>query len=205
MSRGTVLWGQVQEDWFLDVNRFSRATSWLHAPVRGYAEYGVVLFAALLLGSWWLARRGGDPRRVAASLWAPVGALVAIGVNQVIAGAVAAPRPYTVLPDALVLVSRSADPSFPSDHAVMAGAVAAGLFVAHRGLGAVAAVLAIAMALTRVYVGVHFPLDVAAGLVIGAGIAWLSYVILASRLSRLVGVLANTPVRPLLIADGADR
>ena len=110
-----------------------------------------------------------------------------------------------MLPDALVLVSRSTDPSFPSDHAVMAGAVAAGLFLAHRRLGAVAALLAIAMAFTRVYVGAHFPLDVAAGLVIGAGIAWLSYAILASRLSRLVGILANTAVRPLLIADGADR
>ncbi len=106
-----------------------------------------------------------------------------------------------MLPDALVLVSRSVDPAFPSDHAVMAGAVAAGLFVAHRGLGAVAAVLAIAMAFTRVYVGAHFPLDVAAGLVIGAGIAWLSYSILASRLSRMVGILANTAVRPLLIAE----
>ena len=138
-------------------------------------------------------------------LWGQAQRDFALGVNQVIAGAVAEPRPYTVLPHALVLVSRSTDPSFPSDHAVMAGAVAAGLFVAHRGLGAVAAVLALAMAATRVYVAAHFPLDVAAGLVLGAGVAWFSYVIIASRLSRLVGALANTVLRPLLIVDGADR
>ena len=34
---------------FLDVNTFARHTPWLHLVMTGYAAYGVVLFAGLLL------------------------------------------------------------------------------------------------------------------------------------------------------------
>src|SRR6476659_4945324 len=167
----TVVGGSTDEQWFRAVNHLADRTPWLHAPFRLYAEYGVVLFAALLLASWLLARREGDLRRTTAALWAPLGALVAIGVNQLVGAAVAEPRPYAVMAHVHVLVSRSTDYSFPSDHAVMAGAVAAGVLLAHRRLGLVAVVLAVLMALARVYVGAHFPLDVVAGLAVGAVVA----------------------------------
>lgn len=199
LASATVLLPGLQEHWFDAVNRLSRATGWLHQPARWYADYGVVVFAVLLLASWWRARRDGDLRRVAAALWAPLGMLVAIGVNQLLAAWVAEPRPYAVLPHALVLVSRSTDYSFPSDHAVMAGAVAAGILLVHRKLGLAAAALALLMAFTRVYVGAHFPLDVLAGLVVGAAIAWMSFVLTRPVMVWAVGRLAHTPVKPLLL------
>lgn len=201
----TAVWGSAQDDWFRAVNHVARATPWLHAPARLYAEYGVGLFAGLLLLSWWMARRDGDLRRVTAALWAPVGALLALGVNQFLVAAIAEPRPYTVLPGVLVLVTRSADPSFPSDHAVMAGAVAVGVLIANRRLGLITLVLAVLMALTRVYVGAHFPLDVAAGLVVGAAVAMASYLVAAPLASRLVTLLARTPARVLLTRTAAAR
>jgi undecaprenyl-diphosphatase len=201
----TVVWARVQEDWFGEVNHVARSTPWLHAPARLYAEYGVVVFAALLLVSWLLARRDGDLHRVSAALWAPVGALVALGVNQVLAAAVAEPRPYAVMPDVLVLVARSTDPSFPSDHAVMAGAVAAGILLANRTLGLVTAALAVLMAVTRVYVGAHFPLDVAVGLAVGAVVAVGSYLIARPLCYRFVVWAAQTPLRPLVIAEPAEQ
>ena len=195
-----MMWPSAQDHWFRAVNDFSRSTAWLHTPARLYAEYGVVLFAALLLAGWWVARRQGDLRRVTAALWAPVGMLVAIGVNQFLVAAFAEPRPYTALPHVLTLVSRSSDHSFPSDHAVMAGAVAAGLWLVDRRLGVVATVLALLMAFTRVYVGAHFPLDVVVGLGVGAAIAVASYLLVLPVARRLVVALSRTPVRPLLTA-----
>lgn len=143
--------GQLPDDsaWFRAVNAFSRATGWLHAPVTAYAKFGVVLFALLLLWGWWSARGTGDLSKVAAALWAPVGTLVAVGLNQPIVNGVHEARPYTALPHVLVLVSRSTDSSFPSDHATMAGAVTAGLFLVSRRLGLVSLVAALAMAFSR--------------------------------------------------------
>jgi undecaprenyl-diphosphatase len=197
-----VVWQHTQDGWFNAVNHLARHTAWLHEPARLYAGYGVVVFAALLLWSWWLARRDGDVARVSAALWAPAGALLALGVNQVLARTFAEPRPYAVLPHSLVLVSRSTDPSFPSDHAVMAGAVAAGIMVANRRLGIATAGLALLMAATRVYVGAHFPLDVVAGLVVGALVAVLSYVLVRPLVLPLVARMLRTPLAPLLAASG---
>ncbi|WP_340540986.1 phosphatase PAP2 family protein [Nocardioides sp. GXZ039] len=202
---GHVVGGTTEERWFGAVNDLSRDTPWLHEAARLFAEYGVVLFGALLLLSWWWARRGGDVRQVSAALWAPLGVLIAVGVNQLLGAAVAEPRPYTALPGVLVLVPRSTDYAFPSDHAVMAGAVAAGVWLAHRRLGLLATSLALLMAATRVYVGAHFPLDVVAGLVAGAVVAVISYLAVRPLLTRLIAGLAGTPARLLLTAAPRPR
>jgi undecaprenyl-diphosphatase len=188
-----------QQDWFLHVNALARATGWLHEPVRLWAEYGVVAFAALLLAGWWLARRGGVPRRHAAALWAPVGMLLAIAANQPIGNAVAEPRPYAALPHVLLLVSPTTDFSFPSDHAVMAGAVAAGLWWVDRKLGVLATIAALVMAFARVYVGAHYPLDVVAGLLLGAAVTTLGLLAARPLLVKLVEALEGTRLRPLLV------
>lgn len=186
---------------FRYVNDFARATPWLHAPARAYAEYGVVLFAVLLLWSWWAAVRADDQRAVAASLWAPLGMLLALAVNQPLGRLVGEPRPYAVLDHVLVLVPRTTDFSFPSDHAVMAGAVAAGVLLAHRRLGSVglvAVLAALLMAVTRVYVGAHFPGDVLAGLGFGAAVTVAGHVLARPLIEALVRRLARTPLRVLV-------
>ena len=180
--------------WFLDVNSWARHTSALHGVVTAYAKYGVVLFALLLLAGYLVGRGNG---RVAAALWAPLATLAAVAINQPIARGIGEPRPFSVFPHALVLVHRSADASFASDHATMAGAVAVGLFLVSRALGVVATVAAIAMAVARVYVGVHFPVDVVAGLVLGGAIAGLGWLLARPVLTRLVGALGRSRLRIL--------
>ncbi|MGV9807341.1 phosphatase PAP2 family protein [Micromonospora chersina] len=91
-----------------------------------------------------MARRAGDG--MPAAVWAPAGMLLAVAVNQPIVSAVHEPRPYTTLSGILVLADRSPDPSFPSDHATMAGAVAAGLLLVSWRLGLLAVAAAAAAA-----------------------------------------------------------
>jgi membrane-associated phospholipid phosphatase len=186
------------------VNDFARSTGWLHAPLLAYASYGVVLFAALLLVGWWLARSRG-PRAMAAALWAAGGMLLAVAVNQPVVGSVHEARPYTVHPGILVLAHRSTDFSFPSDHAVMAGAVTAGLWLVSRRLGVVAAVAALVMGFARVYIAAHYPHDVFAGLALGAAVVLVGWLLVSRPLTRLVEWLAGTPVRPLLVDDWRRR
>ena len=189
---------------FLSVNDFAKATPWLHGPLAVYAGDGIVVFAGLLVAGWWIARRDGDPTRMAAALWALLGTLLAVAVNQPIVALVNEQRPYDALTGILVLATPTTDPGFPSDHATMAGAVAAGLFLVNRKLGAVAALAALLMAFSRVYIAAHYPLDVAAGLLLGAGVTLAGWVLLRRVLIRLVQRAQGTRLRSLLVA-AADR
>ena len=175
-----------------DVNDLARHTGWLHGPVLGYATYGLVLFAGLLLAAL-LVRRTGSDRGLAAAGWAAIATLLAVGLNQPLVAGFGEARPYATHHSLLVLASHSSDPSFPSDHAVMAGAAAAGLWLASRVLGAVAAVAALLMAFSRVYIAAHYPWDVVAGLAFGALVALLGWLLLRRPLMALTAWLRVQP------------
>jgi len=176
----------------LDVNSFARATGWLHAVVVGYAKFGVVLFALLLLAGL-VVGRGRPSRTLAAAGWACLATLVAVAVNQPVGNLVDEARPYARHPHLLVLASRTSDFSFPSDHAVMAGAVAAGLLLVSRRLGLVAVAAAVLMAFARVYIAAHYPWDVVAGLLLGVVVALGGWALLRVPLTRLTGSLRRQP------------
>jgi membrane-associated phospholipid phosphatase len=176
----------------LAVNSLARHTGWLHAPVLFYASYGVVLFAALLLVGVLLARHRST-RDLAAAGWACLATLLAVALNQPVGHLLAEARPYAAHPGLLRLGDPTRDFSFPSDHAVMAGAVAAGLLLVSRRLGLVAATAAVLMACARVYIAAHYPWDVLAGLAFGAAVATLGWLLLRRPLTALTGWLRSLP------------
>jgi membrane-associated phospholipid phosphatase len=89
-----------------------------------------------------------------------------------------------------VLVSRSADPSFPSDHAAAAAAIAVVVLLVHRRLGVLVLALAALVCFARVYVGAHYPGDVLAGAGIGVVVALLLWRPLAFVPTRINDALA---------------
>lgn len=61
--------------------------------------------------------------------------------------------------------------SFPSDHAMMWAAVAMGIFLVSRWMGVLALLqCAFLICLPRVYLGLHYPSDVLAGMILGVGV-----------------------------------
>jgi undecaprenyl-diphosphatase len=187
--------GPLGSGGFRDVNDFAKDTSWLHGFFADYATYGVVLFGLLLVAGFLWARSRSDLPAVAGALWAAGGMGVAIALNQVVAGAVDEPRPFVALPNVLLLVHHSADAGFPSDHAVMAGAVAAGMFFVRRVLAWITTAAAVLIAFARVYIGVHYPQDVLAGLALGAVVVIVTGLVVRPLLVRGLRALERTPMR----------
>ena len=90
------------------------------------------------------------------------------------------PRPFIRYAEPKVLVPIPHDPSFPSGHSATSFAAATMLSFSFPGFAPMLLILAAAVAYSRVYVGVHYPLDVIGGAAVG--------VLTAIALRRLVTV-----------------
>jgi undecaprenyl-diphosphatase len=94
-------------------------------------------------------------------------AALAALVSQVVKRSLRRPRPSARGLEALI---ENPDAfSFPSGHAASAFAVAVALAGQGAGLGPLALVLAGLIGVSRVYLGAHYPLDVAVGAMLGCG------------------------------------
>jgi len=73
-------------------------------------------------------------------------------------------RPFEAFPDKVHLIYYPpTDPSFPSNAAAASFALAAGIWVYNRKLGYILSIPAIIISFGRVYMGIHYPLDIVGG------------------------------------------
>ncbi|MDQ0933695.1 undecaprenyl-diphosphatase [Streptomyces turgidiscabies] len=165
-------------DLLYDINGLAKdAPRWFDRAVEVVGEYGLlVALVVVVVWCWWsVRRRGGDEAAVsvAALIWAPLGAAVAVLVNIPIRGFVERPRPFLDHQGLEVLVPGKTDYSFVSAHATIAMAMGVGLFVAHRKFGLVGIGLALVEGFCQVYMGVHYPTDVVGGFALGTAVVLL--------------------------------
>jgi undecaprenyl-diphosphatase len=91
------------------------------------------------------------------------------------------PRPFIRYAQPKVLVPIPHDPSFPSGHSATSFAAATMLSWAFPGFAPVLLLLAAAVAYSRVYVGVHYPIDIVAGAALGAVVATALRLLVTAR------------------------
>lgn len=163
---------------FLQINDGDATPAWLIQVAIGIANDMIYLIPLLLLGMWlW-----GDNTRRNQAIKACLVTLLALGANQVIGLVWQHPRPFMIgLGHAWL--THAADSSFPSDHiTVFAGIGLTLLFGGASRLGATVLTAGFAVAWARVFLGLHFPLDM-----VGAvAVAGLAYVVI-SPLWRMAG------------------
>ncbi|MGD1218763.1 bifunctional phosphatase PAP2/diacylglycerol kinase family protein [Streptomyces krungchingensis] len=122
-----------------------------------------------------LAAAGGRTARRAALRGVGALALASLTVNTVVKWSTRRPRPLLdLVPTVRHLRSQPHTTSFPSGHSASAAAFATGVALESTRYGALVAPFAAAVAFSRVYVGVHYPGDVLAGVAIGVGAAALT-------------------------------
>ena len=142
----------------------------------------VGITAVVLLTVVYLLARDRSVLPVAAAVVAAGAAWVLANVAKVVADR---PRPYLVMADAVLRQRPAHGTSFPSSHTAVALAVAIALvpFLA-RPLAAVGIGYAVLVGWSRIYLGVHYPLDVLAGAGIGMAVGGAVLLALRALLSR---------------------
>lgn len=80
------------------------------------------------------------------------------------------PRPFVVM-HVKPLIDHAATNGFPSDHTLISAAIAAVLYMYSKKWGIIAAVLALLVGVSRIYVRVHSPIDIIGAFVIAALVA----------------------------------
>ena len=106
------------------------------------------------------------------AMWVPLGVTAVVPAAAFVVGtalraAINRPRPYTKYGFVPLFPKDKTGQSMPSRHCFSAAAIAAAVWYVLPPLGAVLAVLAVIIAVSRVVTGVHFVSDVLAGLAFG--------------------------------------
>lgn len=152
---------------FLRINATPATPSWLIELGLLVANYAIWIVPATLACLWLVADDEGREGAVRACV---VG-FAALGVNQLIGMAWYHPRPFAIGLGHTFL-AHAPDSSFPSDHVTLLSAMSfTFLYCGMRRLGAAMLAVDIAVAWSRIFVGVHFPFDMAGAAIV----AWATY------------------------------
>lgn len=127
------------------------------------AVYALWLLPLMLVAAWLSAYR----RYHLAALYVVLGVIVALALNTLISLLWHHPRPFA-MPVGHTFLYHEADSSFPSDHMTIIMTTAFVLLSrqATRPWGIGTAIVGLMIGWSRIYLGVHFPIDMAGALVV---------------------------------------
>jgi len=140
--------------------------------VTATSKYTIIIVGiavALYLGIYLPLKNNGEERmrllRHAVLVALSVGlTFIVVAILKIL---VAFPRPFQTLANIHTLISLPDGYSFPSAHAALTMALATSVYFQRKRLGELLFAFAFAVGMARIYVGVHYPLDVAVGFLIG--------------------------------------
>jgi membrane-associated phospholipid phosphatase len=186
---------------YRDITEWAWGTpSWVHSVADVGTNAGLLLFAVLFVAGWWRAR-GLDARAMGLALSAPFAMVSAYLVSEVSKDFLREERPCRAVAGAVHIAScpPPGDWSFPSNHATIAAGSAAALVVVWRALAPLVLPLAALMAFSRVFVGVHYPHDVAAGFCVGVVVAPVVALVVVRLTEPLVDFVRGFGVGAVLL------
>lgn len=149
------------------INHLAISDSFMNPFMDFLAQDGEYLFFLGIIIYWFL-RTKSNRRMVAEGI---IAACTALALNGVIGLAAYRDRPF-VHHHVIQLIHHAANASFPSDHAAGAFVIATSIWIWRNREGLLWMLLAAGISLSRVWTGVHYPLDVLTGMVIGVAVAF---------------------------------
>lgn len=154
------------------INQFAGKNELLDQLVILFTKYGPLLF--MLAFVWlWFTMKGNRYENRKIVLFAITIAFITIGIDKIIEMSFFRERPFVQHDVTMLIDKTNDDPSFPSNHAAGSFALAFTVFWFRRKAGAIFIAFSTLMALSRLYVGVHYPLDITAGMLIALTVAMI--------------------------------
>ncbi|MCJ8013415.1 undecaprenyl-diphosphatase [Paenibacillus sp. KQZ6P-2] len=123
------------------------------------AEY--LFYLAIIV--YWFTRKRENRKMVAQAL---VSACLAFGIGMILSHLFYRDRPF-VAHHVHQMIEHAANASFPSDHSIGSFVIASSIFLYRKRDGIVWLVLAALISFSRIWNGVHYPIDVLSGAIIG--------------------------------------
>ncbi|HFU7054438.1 undecaprenyl-diphosphatase [Bacillus cereus group sp. RP37] len=162
---------QFNIDIFRAINDLGKQYSFLNSTMVFLAEYMVYILALIILAYWFTGARKSRVMVIQAMI-----AFVIAEVTGKIAGKFHLNyQPFAALPDVNKLIDHTVDNSFPSDHTILFFSICFSFWLVRKKTGWLWLILAFCVAISRIWVGVHYPFDVAVGALIGCISAVFSY------------------------------
>ncbi len=89
-------------------------------------------------------------------------------ISRILKTLIQAPRPFEMFENVRPLFLHGGMDSFPSGHATFFGALAVSIFMSHKKVGYIFMLFAFMIGMARIISGIHFPVDILGGFIIGA-------------------------------------
>ena len=186
--------------WEHSIYNVSLHHHWVGSLFHGIEQASIPVMVVITAVLWFLARPGADSKWKLACGSAYLSAAIAYVAAFVVHHLYDRPRPYEAHPSLPHPWSSSTDASFPSDHTSLSFAIAFAVLMFDGVAGAIFLVVAAIIGVGRLFIGAHYPGDVAAGVLVGLAAALVVVRLLRPLVARVVGLVERVSdplVRPL--------
>lgn len=153
------------------INSLGKEFNYINVPMIIIAKYTVFFLAIIVILFWFTKNKENKIMLICGSI-----AFILAEVLGKVAGLLHFNhQPFAVLSNTNQLIEKAIDNSFPSDHTILFFSFCMSFWLFKKGKWIVWILLAILVGVSRIWVGVHYPLDVIAGAFIGITSAIIIY------------------------------
>ncbi|SOC23225.1 undecaprenyl-diphosphatase [Ureibacillus xyleni] len=161
----------INNDAFRMINNLGKEFQFINFPMIIIAEYTVIFLAIFVILNWFTKKQENKIMVICASV-----AFILAEIIGKLAGLMHFNhQPFAVLSNTNQLIEKAIDNSFPSDHTILFFSFCMSFWLFKKGRRFLWILTAMLVGVSRIWVGVHYPLDVLVGAFIGIVSAVLVY------------------------------
>ncbi|UAC49717.1 undecaprenyl-diphosphatase [Bacillus aquiflavi] len=162
---------QINIDVFRMINNLGNQSSFLNPIAIFFAEY-MLYILALGMVIYWFTRTKQNRMMIIQAVIAFILAEIAGKISGLF---YSHHQPFADLPNVNQLIDHAIDNSFPSDHTILFFSICFSIWLVRKKEGWLWLIIACFVGISRILVGVHYPIDIVFGGLFGITSAILSY------------------------------